>query len=127
MLCLCLCLCAQSLARAKARLSEYASRVIFVHGSFADLPKHLADHGFPSQVDGVLLDLGFNSSQLSDPRRGISFRVDGPLDMRFDQVCARVVAAGCGRALLFECGWDCGSRRAPSLLPTWSTSGPTRS
>jgi 16S rRNA (cytosine1402-N4)-methyltransferase len=34
--------------------------------------------------DGILLDLGISSYQLDDPSRGISFRFEGPLDMRLD-------------------------------------------
>jgi 16S rRNA (cytosine1402-N4)-methyltransferase len=34
--------------------------------------------------DGILLDLGISSLQLSDPARGFSFREEGPLDMRRD-------------------------------------------
>lgn len=34
------------------------------------------------QMDGVLLDLGLSSDELQDPEKGLSFKVDGPLDMR---------------------------------------------
>jgi 16S rRNA (cytosine1402-N4)-methyltransferase len=35
-------------------------------------------------ADGILLDLGLSSDQLSDKSRGFSFQGDGPLDLRFD-------------------------------------------
>ena len=35
-------------------------------------------------VDGVLADLGFSSDQLNDADRGLSFKNNGPLDMRLD-------------------------------------------
>ena len=54
-----------------------------VHGSFADITRILSGYQI-AEIDGVLLDLGVSSPQLSDPSRGFSFMSDGPLDMRMD-------------------------------------------
>ncbi len=73
-----------NLERASARVSaehtgvEVRSR----RGSFAELPFDPAFEGV--SFDCVLADLGFASNQVDDPGRGLSFREDGPLDMRLD-------------------------------------------
>jgi len=75
---------ASNLARAGELVrSKSGCRVIEVHGSFADLPRRLVDEKL--QIDMLLADLGFASNQVDDPSRGLTFRGDGPLDMRLDQ------------------------------------------
>ena len=62
------------------RLAPYAGRFELRQMNFADLATWIP----PSTCDGVLLDLGVSSHQLSEPERGFSFQHDGPLDMRMD-------------------------------------------
>jgi 16S rRNA (cytosine1402-N4)-methyltransferase len=59
------------------------SRFVIAHTAFADFPAVLQAQGV-SAVDGLLFDLGVSSPQLDQPERGMSFRADGPLDMRMD-------------------------------------------
>lgn len=59
-----------------------APRVETIHGNFALLPHGLSQRGL--RADMMLADLGFASSQVDDPARGLSFQHDGPLDMRLD-------------------------------------------
>jgi 16S rRNA (cytosine1402-N4)-methyltransferase len=54
-----------------------------VHGSFAGA-RSVLDELELNRVDVLLADLGFASNQVDDPGRGLSFRHDGPLDMRLD-------------------------------------------
>lgn len=54
-----------------------------VQGNFANLFEIASKEGF-KKVDGILLDLGIASFQLLDPKKGLTFQKDAPLDMRLD-------------------------------------------
>lgn len=72
-----------ALAAARERLARFGARVTFVKTPFGDIVAALAQVGI-SEVDGLCADLGVSSPQLDDASRGMSFRREGPIDMRMD-------------------------------------------
>ena len=50
--------------------------------NFADIDKLTADMG--RRFDFILADLGVSSMQIDDPKRGFSYKVEGPLDLRLN-------------------------------------------
>ncbi|MBO6973024.1 MAG: 16S rRNA (cytosine(1402)-N(4))-methyltransferase RsmH [Prochlorococcus marinus CUG1434] len=62
---------------ASEKLDEFKNRIDIKASNFADfVPKE--------KVSFVIADLGVNSNQIDDPKRGFSFQKDGPLDMRMN-------------------------------------------
>lgn len=70
-----------ALERAKAQFASYGDRWQGVETNFRFLDTAARDAGV-EPLDGILLDLGFSSDELADPTKGLSFLVNGPLDMR---------------------------------------------
>ena len=103
------------LERARPRLDGLP--VTLIRANFDQFPEVLAGLGI-EQVDGVFADLGFASDQMDDPARGLSFRSDGPLDMRLDRTAGRTAAdlvntlsEGALADVFFEYGEERKSRR----------------
>ncbi|MBM3127816.1 MAG: 16S rRNA (cytosine(1402)-N(4))-methyltransferase RsmH [Chloroflexi bacterium] len=72
-----------ALAIAAQNLERFGARAQLIHSNFENLSAVAAAHGF-AFADGIVLDLGISSMQLSDAARGFSFLTDGALDMRFN-------------------------------------------
>jgi len=72
-----------ALAAARARLDRFGDRVVFVKSPFGQVTEALASLGI-DKVAGLCADLGVSSPQLDDAARGMSFRREGPIDMRMD-------------------------------------------
>ncbi len=81
------------LERARERLGQQCPDVpmAFYRSNFAGIAK-IARTEAPEGFDILFADLGLSSMQIDDPQRGMSYRRDGPLDMRMDdrrkQTCA---------------------------------------
>ena len=72
-----------ALEAARERLAPFGERVVFIHAPFGHVAEELAARGV-SNVHGLCADLGVSSPQIDEPTRGMSFRHEGPLDMRMD-------------------------------------------
>lgn len=75
----------------RQRFGQVPMACDFIHANFTNAGTVLEGLGVKG-VDGLLADLGFASTQMGDPHRGLSFSQDGPLDMRLDPTAPTTAA-----------------------------------
>ena len=71
------------LERTRNRLSKDNAAISFHHSNFAGLAKALKKEGLAG-CDIIFADLGVSSMQIDNPERGMSYKHQGPIDMRMD-------------------------------------------
>ena len=73
----------QVISQATKQFKSLLSRLTLINDSYSNLETYVERYKF-NCLAGVLLDLGFSSTQLADPARGFSFKNSGPLDLRYN-------------------------------------------
>jgi 16S rRNA (cytosine1402-N4)-methyltransferase len=72
-----------AVTRCRERLVRFGPRVQVVHLEFAQIEPWMRERSIPA-ASGLIADLGISSPQLAEAKRGMSFRLEGPIDMRMD-------------------------------------------
>lgn len=81
----------RNLEQAKQKLKQTQTQtqtlsevqVVLIHSNFLHLKEQLLKHNIP-QISAIYYDLWVSSLHFDEAQRWFSFRMDGPLDMRFD-------------------------------------------
>ncbi|MFO7177402.1 MAG: 16S rRNA (cytosine(1402)-N(4))-methyltransferase RsmH [Pseudomonadota bacterium] len=114
---------------ARHRLRPFGARARVEQAVFSEIPERLEALGIGS-LGGVLADLGVSSEQLADAERGMSFRLEGPLDMRMDPTRGETALELIARLsqdeladVIYELGEERASRRIARCIKQALASG----
>lgn len=124
----------EALERAAQRLAQFEGKFRLLQRSYTELGAVLWELGY-ARVDGILMDLGVSTLQLSDPARGFSYRQEEQLDMRMDRRLETDAAALVNRLpapslarLIYRYGEERWARRiAAQVVAYREKEGPIRS
>jgi 16S rRNA (cytosine1402-N4)-methyltransferase len=118
-------------ARRRVQSLPQPPSVIAVAENFEHVERVAQAHGL--RLDGMLADLGFASTQMDDPSRGLAFSQPGPLDMRLDprqHATAATLLAGIDERdladLIYQLGEDPYARRIARMVLERRDSGRLR-
>ncbi len=118
--------------RAQVKLNDLSCKVCLVRENFRHFAK-VAKSNRIEKVDLILADLGFCSGQLTDPKRGLSFQENMPLDMRLDsrrrKTAADIVNKIDEKALadlIYQFGQERASRRIARFIVEHRRTQPIR-
>ena len=102
-----------AILRGQELIDASNDRLLLHEGPFSQMAEMMENTSF-SKVDGIVFDLGVCSTQLDQPKRGFSFRQDGPLDMRMskDGTDAAHIINYYGEADIANILWRYGEERA---------------
>ena len=90
----------EAIAAARERLAPFGDRVELHHDSFVQGLQALAPN-FANLVAGILFDIGVSAAQIERGERGMSYRHEGPLDMRMDRRSTKTA-----RTLIDNSSWQ---------------------
>ncbi len=79
------------LERTRHRLEKEKASMSFYHSNFAGIANAMSKEKLDG-YDIIFADLGVSSMQIDNPDRGISYKNEGPLDMRMDERLKRTGA-----------------------------------
>ncbi|MBI4281166.1 16S rRNA (cytosine(1402)-N(4))-methyltransferase RsmH [Candidatus Uhrbacteria bacterium] len=72
----------KAIEQGKGVCASYEKRCVLAQENFRDLAAIAKARHF-EHPKGILMDLGWSTEEIEDPRLGLSFQREGPLDMRF--------------------------------------------
>lgn len=109
------------LAKTSRRLSKLKAQMAFYRKNFGAIEEVFTEEG-GNGFDIIFADIGVSSMQVDDANRGISYKADGPLDMRMDDRLVRTGAdllATLTEQELSDALWELSDEPDHAIIAQW--------